>query len=124
MKILTVMKVITIIGNEKHYLVERMPTLLTLTIHTHTEYFRHYFKVLFAKGDFVVYQRRDQFAHIGLVCVFATSAKCYRVMWGTDLPVYGEDYRETVQYRSFRTQESLCVWLESIAQRGARMRSE
>lgn len=96
-----------------------MPTQLNLTIHTHTEYFKHHFKVLFAKGDFIVYQRKDQYAHIGLVCVFATSAKCYRAMWGTDLPVYGEDYRLTVQYKSFRTQDSLCHWLDELGKTDA-----
>lgn len=94
-----------------------MPTRFSLAIYSGTRYFSKLFKVWFARGDFVVYKREDQYGHIAIVSVFATSKKCYRVMFGTDMAKYGEDYRTMVQYKSFRTQEQLCLWLDTLKDR-------
>lgn len=94
-----------------------MPTRFSLAIYSGTRYFSKLFKVWFARGDFVVYKREDRYGHTAIVSVFATSKKCYRVMFGTDMAKYGEDYRTMVQYKSFRTQEQLCLWLDTLKDR-------
>ena len=91
-----------------------MPTRFALAIHGGTKDFKRLFKLWFARGDFAVYKREDQYGRMAIVSIFATSKKGYRVMFGTDMRKYGEDYRTMVQYHSFRTQEQLCLWLDTL----------
>ena len=93
---------------------EHMPTRFALAIHGGTKDFKRLFQLWFARGDFAVYKREDQYGRMAIVSIFATSKKCYRVMFGTDMRKYGEDYRTMVQYHSFRTQEQLCLWLDTL----------
>lgn len=91
-----------------------MPTRFALAMHGGTRYFKQLFKLWFARGDFAVYKREDQYGGMAIVSIFATSQKCYRVMFGTNMRRYGEDYRTMVQYHSFRTQTELCEFLDTL----------
>lgn len=91
-----------------------MPTRMHLEIHSGTRLFHKLFRYEDGSGDFSLYARSNQYGGAKIVCIYRSSAKCYRVMYMDRWYVREYGMKCKSEYLSFRTLLQLCAWLDSI----------
>lgn len=93
-----------------------MATRLHLEILTGTVKFHKFFVFDIGHGAFSLYRMTNRYGGEKVVCIYKTSAKCYRVMYCDkwNIKIKGEALGNSSSYKSFRTQWELCRYLDTL----------
>lgn len=95
-----------------------MPTRLHLTIYTGTRLFRQFYKYWVGCSNFSIYVMRNSTGGMKLVTIFHSSAKCYQTIfvdnWNIRFDVKEIKKSAAAIKESFRTQEQLCQYLDTL----------